>query len=187
MRARIASGLPFVPSKHGFDEDQIVRRGGFAIGEGHVGWGQLDDVALAVDGGGFDEDVLDLAAIAARVHPQRAADRAGNAAQEFETRDAGIGRSRATVASKRCGAGANARAFDRRSAESRREAGSPRRGCRRRAPEDWSRRRSPDTRRSAGLAARNVARSSTSAGRNRTSAGPPARNQTRSLSGASCV
>src|SRR5262245_34648328 len=39
----------------------------------------------------FDEDVLELAAITAGVHRQCAADRAGYAAQEFHSLDAGIG------------------------------------------------------------------------------------------------
>ena len=140
-------------------------------------------VALAVDGRGFHEDVLDLAAIAAGIHLQRAADGARHAAQEFEARDARIGRRARHGAIERRRAGADARAVHARSCRKRRAGGSPRRECRRRAPEDWSRRRSRRPRCPAGRAARNVARSSASAGRNRTSAAPPARNHTRSFSG----
>lgn len=41
---------------------------------------------------GFDHDVLELRAIGTRVHAKPAADRAGHAAQEFETRDLGVRR-----------------------------------------------------------------------------------------------
>ena len=51
------------------------------------------------------------------------------------------------------------------------------RGCRRRAPAGWSRRRSPSPECRPACARENRARSSASAGRNSTSAGPPTRNQ----------
>ena len=91
----------------------------------------------------FDEDVLDLAAIAAGVHRQRAADRAGNAAQEFEAVDAGIGRGARDRGIERGSARLEPRLADRLDACRRRTAaGSRRPEFRRRGSADSSRRRS---------------------------------------------
>ena len=77
--------------------------------------------ALPVDGRGLDEHVLQLAAIAAGIHAQRAADGAGHAAQEFETGDPGIGRGARHGGIERGRAGADARALDRDLAEGGRQ------------------------------------------------------------------
>ena len=64
--------------------------------------------AAAVDAARFDQHVLDLAAVGAGVHPQRAADRAGNAAQEGEAVDAGGRRRLGDEGVGRGGAGGDA-------------------------------------------------------------------------------
>ena len=139
-----------------------------------------------VDRVGRDQHILEFAAIGAGIGPEPAADRAGNAGQEFEAR-----RPRPR----------------RRSA--RRSGRAPRRRPRpssgvgldlgKAAPEpDRRRPRMPPSRTSRfeptpitvtgisrGSAARNAARSSASAGRNSTSAGPPTRNQVNGPIGAS--
>ena len=45
--------------------------------------------AVAADADGLDQHVLGLAAIGAGIHPQRAADGAGNAEEEFHAADVG--------------------------------------------------------------------------------------------------
>ena len=60
-----------------------------AIDELHVGIGEDVLGAVAADAGGLDQDVLGLAAIGAGIHAQRAADRAGNAEEEFHAADIG--------------------------------------------------------------------------------------------------
>ena len=45
--------------------------------------------AVAADAGGLDQDVPGLAAVGAGIHAQRAADRAGNAEEEFHAADIG--------------------------------------------------------------------------------------------------
>ena len=45
--------------------------------------------AVAADADGLDQNVLGLAAIGAGIHPQRAADGAGNAEEEFHAADIG--------------------------------------------------------------------------------------------------
>src|SRR5690348_1615369 len=67
-------GIARLAFQYGFDENHILRHAALAIDEGHVLRLQRHDVALAVDRPGFDEDVLDLAAVAAGVHPQCATD-----------------------------------------------------------------------------------------------------------------
>ena len=51
---------------------------------------KLRILPCAVDAARLDQHVLGLAAIGAAVHAQRAADRAGNAAEERQARDAGL-------------------------------------------------------------------------------------------------
>ena len=62
-----------------------------AIGIAEIGVGKDADVAGAIDAAGFDQRVLRLAAMGAGVHPQRAADGAGNAAIKGKTVDPGFG------------------------------------------------------------------------------------------------
>ena len=66
----------------------------------------------AVDGRGFDENILDLAAIAAGVHLQRAADSAGHAAQEFQSGNARIRRRPRDAASSAAAPARKTRAID---------------------------------------------------------------------------
>ena len=61
--------------------------------------------AAAVDHVGRDQHVLELAAIGAGIGPEPAADRAGNAGQEFEAGDAGLGRGQRDVQIERPGPG----------------------------------------------------------------------------------
>ena len=80
------------------------------------------NVPGVLDGRGLDEDVLDLASAAAGVHLERAADGAGNAAQEFQPRDAAVRRSARQCGIERRGASADARAFHGNLAERGRQA-----------------------------------------------------------------
>ena len=80
-----------------------------AIRVAHVGVADTRGCALPVDAARLDQRVLGLAAVGAAVHPQRAADRAGNAAQERKPRDAGLLRgARDAFTSGTAGAGADA-------------------------------------------------------------------------------
>ena len=64
--------------------------------------------SLPVDAARLDQHVLGLAAIGAAVHAQRAADRAGDAAQESEPGDAGLLRGARDLHVGHGGAGADA-------------------------------------------------------------------------------
>ena len=83
-----------------------------AIGVVHVAIGEDADVAGAIDAARLDQHVLGLAAIGAAVHAQRAADRAGNAAQEREPGEAGLLRRPRDPDVRHRGAGADALALD---------------------------------------------------------------------------
>ena len=65
------------------------------------------DRPAAVDRLGLDQNILDLAAISAGIHSEAAADRAGNAGEEFEPGDAGLGRGERDVEIERSRPGAN--------------------------------------------------------------------------------
>ena len=79
------------------------------IGKAHVGVAEHMDAARAIDRAGLDERVLGLTAIGAAVHAQRAADAAGNAAQERQAGDAGLLRRARDLNVGHRGAGAQSR------------------------------------------------------------------------------
>ena len=110
----MAAGSPDVPSNSGFREDDIFGHAAVAVAEAHLGVAVAANVARAVDAARFDENVLGLAPVGAAVHAQRAADRARNAAQEREPRNAGLlrGLRDAQVRSRRAGAHAVALDLD---------------------------------------------------------------------------
>ena len=98
------------------------------------------DAALPVDAARLDQRILGLAPIGAAVHAQRAADGAGNAAQEGEPGNAGFLRRARDLDVGHRGAGAHAyRPSIVDGVESRVPAGSPRPARRRRARSDSSR------------------------------------------------
>ena len=72
------------------DEGPILRHAALPVSEGQIGKRQPLRLARRIEGFGVDDDVLDLAAEGAGVHAERAADGAGNAGKEFETRKPGI-------------------------------------------------------------------------------------------------
>ena len=122
------------------DEDEIVGRGGVAVGVAHVGIGE--DVALAapVDRHDLDDALARLDAVGAGIHPERAADAAGDAVVEGEAADARLQRVRrdALVGERR--ADAEAVALDLALAEAaRREPHDDARARRRRGRGGWSR------------------------------------------------
>ena len=92
-------------------EDHVVGDAAMPIGEMHVGVRIDTNVAGAIDAARLDQNVLGLAPIGAAVHAQRTADRARNAAQECEPRDAGLlrGLGDAQVRHRRSGAHAMVR------------------------------------------------------------------------------
>ena len=96
--------------EQGLGEDHVVRHARMAIGEAHLRIGEAHRLAGAGEAPGLDEHILRLAAIGAAIHAQGAADGAGNAAQERETRDAGLGRRARHLHVGRAGAGAHAMA-----------------------------------------------------------------------------
>ena len=73
-------------------EDQVGGRRAVAVGEAHLGVGEDVQGARAVDGPGLDQHVGGLAAMRAGIHPERAADRARDAAIEGEPVEPGLGR-----------------------------------------------------------------------------------------------
>ena len=77
-----------------------------AVGVVHVGVATDVDAAGAIDAARLDQRVLGLAAIGAAVHAQRAADRAGNAAQKRQPGDAGLLRRARHLHVRHRGAGA---------------------------------------------------------------------------------
>ena len=81
--------------KHGVRENDVGRRGTMAIGQPHLRVVEPDRHAAPVEPMRLLQNFPCLAAVSARVHAQRAADRAGNAAQKRKARDAGLrGRAR---------------------------------------------------------------------------------------------
>src|SRR6185437_15632034 len=74
----------------GGDEDPIRRGGAVAVGEAERGGGDLVAPAFAVERDDAAQHVGDLAPIGAGIHPQRAAERAGDAGEKFEPGDAGL-------------------------------------------------------------------------------------------------
>ena len=81
------------------------------VAEAHLGIRVDADIAGAIDAARLDENVLGLAPVGAAVHAQRAADRARNAAQEREPRDAGLLRGLRDAQVRRGRAGAHAIAW----------------------------------------------------------------------------
>ena len=76
-----------------------------AVVEAQVGGRQVVQRAARSTRVGLDQHVLDLAAVGAGVHAQRAADRAGNADQELQPGDAGVAPRAGDVDVERAGAG----------------------------------------------------------------------------------
>src|SRR6185503_15343554 len=97
--------------KHGVDIDDVFGRR-VAVGETHFGTAERDHAAGRIPGVRFDEEVFELAAVTAGVHGERAADGAGNAAQEFQAGDAEVGGRTRHSGIEGSGAGANARFGD---------------------------------------------------------------------------
>ena len=83
-----------------------------AVGKMHVRRVDVMAPAHAVDCAGTHQHVRDLAAIGSGVHAHRAADRARNAAQEFETGKTGIPAGKCDIDVRRDRAGAHIRAVD---------------------------------------------------------------------------
>ena len=142
------------------------------------------DIPRAVDAARLDQHVLGLAPIGAAVHAQRAADRARNAAQEREARDAGFLRDAARPSRpappRRRARAARSRSRCRRS---RGRAGSPRPAT----PPSRTIRFEPRPITVTGIVGREMRRGNrrdrlSSSGMNRTCAGPPTRNQVSSAS-----
>ncbi len=79
-----------------------------AIGKAHFCRTKHAIRAAAVEAARLDEDFARFAAVRAGVHPQRAADRAGHAAQEGETVDARLRRGARHLRVERRGAGDDA-------------------------------------------------------------------------------
>ena len=86
---RISSIGPRLQAELGLDHDLTVLEAGVAVREPELGRGEP---SAAVDGG--DERALEhrreVAAVRARVHPDAAADRAGDRARELEAAEAGV-------------------------------------------------------------------------------------------------
>ncbi len=124
-------------------EDDILRHAAMTIGKSHLRIAEAAHIALPVDAARLDQNVLGLSPIGAAIHAQRAADGAGNAAEEGEARDAGLlGRARHHDVEHR-GAGGDAMiVFDADFVEAAARAAPPRPVRRRRARSDWNRRRS---------------------------------------------
>ena len=93
---------------------------------------ELANVALRIDRRGLDEDVLDFAAVAAGIHAQRASDRAGNAAQEFQAGDSRFDRGPGDGGIESRSASAHARAIRAQPCPSFRTVERPRREYRHR-------------------------------------------------------
>ncbi len=98
--------------------------------------------AVAADADSLDQDIAGLAAVGAGIHPQRAADGAGDAEEEFHAADTGGRRGLRHALVERGGAGADDIAGRTGLAESpRRQADHHALACRHRARSGWSRRR----------------------------------------------
>ena len=82
------------PAKPRGDDDRALGQLGMAIRVAERRDRQRHQLARAQHHVAIDEDVLDLAAVSAAVHPHEAADRAGDRAQEFEAGDARVARGR---------------------------------------------------------------------------------------------
>ena len=98
-------------------------------------------VALPVNAARLDQNVLGFAAIGAAVHAQRAADRARNAAEKRQPRDAGRLRRARHHHVKHGGAGGDAMVFDLDLVEAAAKPDHHARQRRHRARSGWSRRR----------------------------------------------
>ncbi len=77
------------------DDNRTLGQFAVAIGVMQAFDRESHQLAIAQHHVAIDEDVLDLAAIGAAVHPHEAADRAGDRAEEFEARNAIVARGRA--------------------------------------------------------------------------------------------
>src|SRR4051812_28005729 len=83
-------GIAWVTGEQRFGEDDVVWRAAMAIGVMHIGVAEDANPPLAVDTVRLDQRVLGLAAVSTAVHAQRAADGAGNAAEESKPCNAGL-------------------------------------------------------------------------------------------------
>ncbi len=83
------------------------------IGKAELGARHMMDRAIAIDGIGRDQRVLELAAVGPRVGAETAADRARNAGQEFEPGDPRLHRRQRDVEVERAGSGADPVIFGR--------------------------------------------------------------------------
>ena len=81
--------IPDLAAKPRRGEDDGGIDAAAAIDELHVGIGEAVLRTIAADAGGLDQHILGLAVVGARIHPQRAADGAGNAEEEFHAADIG--------------------------------------------------------------------------------------------------
>src|SRR5215472_14324709 len=88
-------------------EDDVVGRAAMTIAVVHVAVAEDAQPALSVDPARLDQRVLSLAAVGAAVHAQRPAHRAGNAAEESESRDRRLLRGAADFHIRRSRAGAD--------------------------------------------------------------------------------
>src|ERR1700733_15122841 len=83
-------GIAWPAGEQRLGKNHVVGNTAMAIGEIHLGVGEGADISAAIDAARLDQDVLGLAPIGAAVHPQGAADAAGDAAQKRQAGDTGF-------------------------------------------------------------------------------------------------
>jgi len=105
-------GIARFAREPGGDEDPVLGRGRVAIGEPKLRRAHHVPPAGAIERHRLDQHILELAAIGAGIHPQRAADGTGDAAEEFEAGDAGLLAGEGDVEVERAGAGLDRGAVD---------------------------------------------------------------------------
>jgi len=84
LDCRRLARTPPEPRRH---DDRALGQFGMTVGVAQLRYSQGHQLARSQDHVAVDEDVLDLAAIGPAVHPDEAADRAGDRAEEFQAGD----------------------------------------------------------------------------------------------------
>ena len=101
----IAAGSPGFAAEPRGDEDPVRIDLGVAVGQPHpIRRDRVPDAA-AVDDIGRDQHILELATIGAGIGSEPAADRAGDAGEEFEPGDPGLGGGQRDIQIERPGSG----------------------------------------------------------------------------------
>ena len=107
----MAAGSPSWPRKVA-DDHRLIRQVGMAVRVAEVGVGQRHQLARAQHDLGLDQHVPDLPAVGAAVHPDEAADGAGDGAEELDAGDPRIAGSRGDQDSGRSAAAAQRQAVE---------------------------------------------------------------------------